>query len=102
MTNDTVTDARSASGGGHGQIESFLQTVMRGLTEKPDQNGTAEQSNKPGHPVNLPSISLWMAVLVGVLRGLKSIRAVWRLLAAGGWWNLPCYDIGDQAVYNRQ
>jgi len=101
MTNDTVTDARSASGGGHEQIESFLQTVMRGLMEKPDQNRTAEQSNKPGHPVNLPSMSLWMAVLVGVLRGLKSIRAVWRLLAAGGWWNLPCYDIGDQAVYKR-
>ena len=29
------------------------------------------------------------------------MRAIWRLLAAGGWWDLPCYDIGDQAVYNR-
>ena len=43
----------------------------------------------------LPSASLWMAVLMGVLRGLKSVRAVWRLLVAQG------YEIGDQAVYNR-
>src|SRR2546430_12542374 len=42
-----------------------------------------------------------MAVLVAVLRGLKSQRAIWRLLAAGGWWKQPSYDIGDQAVYKR-
>jgi len=42
-----------------------------------------------------------MAVLVGVLRGFKSIRAIWRRFSAGGCWNLACYDIGDQAIYNR-
>ena len=42
-----------------------------------------------------------MAVLVAVLRGLKSQRAIWRVLARGGWWGLPCYDISDQAVYKR-
>jgi hypothetical protein len=101
MSDDTVSSPRSASGGTHEQIESFLQTVMQGLMGQDDQERAGEQAGKPGHPVNLPSMSLWMAVLVGVLRGVKSIRAIWRLLAAGGWWNLPCYDIGDQAVYNR-
>jgi hypothetical protein len=101
VSNDTASSQRSTSSGGHEQIESFLQTVIQGLMEHPDQKGAAEQSNKAGHPVSLPSMSLWMAVLVGVLRGFKSIRAIWRLLAAGGWWSLPCYDIGDQAVYNR-
>src|SRR5947199_9697095 len=101
MSDDTVSNRKLASGGTHEQIESFLQTVMRGLMGQDDQEGVGEQPSKPGHPVTLPSMSLWMAVLVGVLRGMKSIRAIWRLLAAGGWWNLPCYDIVDQAVYNR-
>src|SRR5882724_9855470 len=98
MKNDTVCCERSASGGVHGQIESFLQTVIEGLIRCDDQDAMTKQ---PGHPVSLPSVSLWMAVLVGVLRGLGSIRAIWRLLAAGGWWKHPCYDGGDQAVYKR-
>lgn len=74
---------------------------MEGLMGCHGPEVAAEQSGKSGHPVSLPSVSLWMAVLVGVLRGLGSIRAIWRLLAAGGWWKLPCYDVGDQAVYKR-
>lgn len=100
MVNDTASSARSASGGVHQQIEGFLQTAMQGMMGKQDEN-TAEQAGKPGHPVSLPSMSLWMAVLVAILRGFSSQRAVWRLLAAGGWWNQPSYDIGDQAVYKR-
>src|SRR5437763_14115339 len=61
----------------------------------------SRQASKPGRPVYLPSVILWMAVLIAVLRGLKSQRAIWRLLAAGGWWKQPSYDIGDQAVYKR-
>jgi hypothetical protein len=98
VSNDTVSSPISASSGVHEQIESFLQTVIRSLM---GQDKAGEQASKPGHPVSLPSMSLWMAVLVGVLRGMKSIRGIWRLLAAGSWWNQPCYDIGDQAVYKR-
>src|SRR5260370_30821420 len=82
----------------HEQIESFLETAMQGLMHSHDQQA-AEQPGKAGRPVSLPSMSLWMAVLVAVLRGLKSQRAIWRLLAAGGWWRQPCYDIEHQAVY---
>jgi hypothetical protein len=101
MSNDSVFSPPKASGGVHEQIESFLQTVMQGLMRPHDQEAVAEQSGKPGRPVSLPSVMLWMAVLVAVLRGLKSQRAIWRLLAAGGWWKQPSYDIGDQAVYKR-
>ncbi len=101
MSNDSVSSPRKASGGVHEQIESFLQTVMDGLMRSHDQQAAAEQSGKVGRPVILTSLSLWMAVLVAVLRGLKSQRAIWRLLAAGGWWNQPSYDIEDQAVYKR-
>jgi len=100
MSNDSVSSPGKASGGAHEQIESFLQTVMQGLMGSHDQDA-AEQPGKPGRPVSLPSVSLWMAVLVAVLRGLKSQRAIWRLLAAGGWWKQPSYDIEDQAVYKR-
>src|SRR5260370_40888157 len=96
MSNDSVSSPRKASGGVHEQIESFLETVMQGLMHSHDQQA-AEQPSKAGRPVSLPSVSLWMAVLVAVLRGLKSQRAIWRLLASGGWWKQPCYAIEDQA-----
>ena len=101
MSNDSVFTPPKASGGVHEEIESFLQTVMQGLMRPHDQEAAAEQAGKPGRPVYLPSVILWMAVLIAVLRGLKSQRAIWRLLAAGGWWKQPSYDIGDQAVYKR-
>jgi hypothetical protein len=101
MSNDTVFSPAKASGGVHEQIESFLQTVMQGLMRPHDQEAAAEQVGKPGRPVVLARVTLWMAVLVAVLRGLKSQRAIWRLLAAGGWWKQPSYNIGDQAVYKR-
>ena len=100
MSHDTVSSATKASRGVHEQIESFLQTVMEGLMRPGDQDA-AGQASKPGRPVNLPSMILWMAVLVAVLRGFKSQRAIWRLVAAGGWWKQPSYEIGDQAVYKR-
>jgi hypothetical protein len=98
MQNPTTSSERDTSGGVHQQIERFLQTAMKGMMRNQDQAKTAE---KAGRHVSLPSLSLWMAVLVGVLRGFKSQRAIWRLIAAGGWWDLPCYDVGDQAVYKR-
>jgi len=100
MSHDTVSSATKASRGVHEQIESFLQTVMEGLMRAGDRDA-AEQASKPGRPVSLPSVILWMAVLVAVLRGFKSQRAIWRLVAAGGWWKQPSYEIGDQAVYKR-
>jgi DDE family transposase len=100
MSHDTVSSVTKASGSVHEQIESFLQTVMEGLM-RPHNRDAAEHRGKPGRPVSLPSVTLWMAVLVAVLRGLKSQRAIWRLLAAGSWWKQPSYDVGDQAVYKR-
>jgi hypothetical protein len=101
MSHDSVFSPSKASGGVHKQIESFLQTVMWGVMHPRDQEAAAEQQGKPGRPMYLPSVTLWMAVLIAVLRGLKSQRAIWRLVAAGGWWKQPSYDRGDQAVYKR-
>src|SRR5205085_3708186 len=79
------------------QIEDFLRTSLQGLLRK----GPTAEPASAGRPQELPSLSLWMAVLVCVLRGLRSQRAIWRLLAACGLWDFPCYDIVDQTVYKR-
>jgi hypothetical protein len=55
MSNNTESSPKLARGGAQEQIESFLQTAMRGLKEKPDQNEAAEQPNKRGHPVIRPA-----------------------------------------------
>jgi len=51
MSNDTVFSPAKASGSVHEQIESFLQTVMKGLMRSHDQDAAAEQVGKPGRPV---------------------------------------------------
>lgn len=81
----------------HDQIEDFLQTTLEGLARETVPTEPAGA----GRPQQLPSSSLWMAVLVCVLRGMRSQRAIWRLLASCGLWSLPCYDIVDQTVYKR-
>lgn len=97
MQHTTVAPA-SASAGIHGQIEDFLHTALQALL--PAESATSEPPSA-GRPCELPSLSLWMAVLVGSLRRLKSQRALWRLLASSGLWSLPTYDIVDQTVYDR-
>lgn len=94
MPHDNASVEKNASRGTAADLEDVLETVIKGLSAPPE-------AEKAGRPRSLPSSSLWMAVLVAVLRGLKSQRAIWRLLARGGWWGLPCYDISDQAVYKR-
>ncbi len=46
-------------------------------------------------------MALWSGVLVCVLRGLGSQRAVWRLLTAKRLWDYPRFALSDQAVYKR-
>ena len=63
----------------------------------------AESAPEPadGRPKEVPDLSLWMAVIMVLLRGLGSQRAIWRLLVSGNLWQEPCYDVSDQAIYNR-
>jgi hypothetical protein len=81
----------------HDQIEAFLRTALEGWS----QQQAPEEPGRAGRPQTLPSASLWMAVLVAVVRGMRSQRAIWRLLSSCGLWSLPCYDIVDQTVYKR-
>jgi hypothetical protein len=75
-------------------IEGFLKPILLELSAAPPRTG-------PGRPWVLPAFALWAGVLVGVARGFSSQLEIWRLLTAGGLWDLPHYAVKDDAVYQR-
>jgi hypothetical protein len=79
------------------QIERFLAETISQLT--PDEEEQAARGR--GRPRILPALCLWTALLVCILRGARSQRAIWRLLAHGQLWEYPRFAISDQAVYTR-
>jgi Transposase DDE domain len=79
----------------HGEIEACLRRCFEHLLAQ----GASEPHE--GRPPEVPDLSLWMALIIGLLRGVRSQRAIWRLLISGGLWHEPCYDVSDQAIYNR-
>lgn len=79
------------------EVEATVQAVVAGLEPDPAE----ARRPGPGRPRVLPALALWSGVLVCVLRGLGSQRAVWRLLTARGLWHFPRFPLSDQAVYKR-
>lgn len=80
-----------------GDIERFLQETV--LTAKPVEERAS--GKRRGRKRILPALVLWSGLIVAVLRGLKSQRAIWRLVGLEGLWDFPVYEISDQAVYAR-
>ena len=79
-------------------LESFLQEMMDLVSQ---ETAEKEPSTKAGRKPILPSIMLWSAVLVGLLRGYSSQAAIWRLISWKGFWKYPEVKVSDQAVYDR-
>jgi hypothetical protein len=75
-------------------VEGFLAALITDLAPAPG-------APRPGRPRTMPALALWGGVLVCVLRGWGSQRAVWRLLSLHGLWEYPRMPITDQAVYTR-
>jgi hypothetical protein len=75
-------------------IAGFLKPLLLELSTAPPRTG-------PGWPWVLPAIALWAGGFVGVARGFSSQLEIWRLLTAGGLWDLPHYAVTDDAVYKR-
>ena len=80
-----------------GEIEQFLRQMIE---QMPPDAAEMERSG-PGRPRILPSMCLWAGLLVCVLQGLGSQRALWRLLNKGNFWFYPRIAVSDQAVYKR-
>ena len=76
-------------------IERFLQEMITSLAPK------AAPRSGPGRPQVLPSLCLWVGLLVCVLRGFSSQLALWRLLTMKGLWEYPRLALSDQAIYKR-
>lgn len=76
-------------------VERLLCELVQALPDPDTRIGVG------GRPPLLPGVCLWSAVLVGVLRTLRSQRGVWRLLTCYGLWDYPRVAVSDQAVYHR-
>lgn len=74
-------------------IESWLRAFVPVTAPAP--------ARTRGRPPILPGAMLWAGLLVCVLRGWSSQRALWRLLRTHGVWDFPAQPISDDAVYRR-
>jgi DDE family transposase len=79
------------------RVEEVVQQVLLDL----EPEGAEVRRPGPGRPRVLPAFALWGGVLVCVLRGMPSQRAVWRLPTARRLWHYPRFALTDQAVSNR-
>jgi hypothetical protein len=80
-----------------GEVERFLEALVADLASDPAEGARPG----PGRPRVLPALALWGGLLVCVLHGWSSQRALWRLLSGRGLWAHPRYALSDQAVYKR-
>ena len=94
MKKEEKTDKQERLVGG---IETFLQEVMVVAQEVEEPR----RERHPGRKRVLPALVLWSGVVVAVLKGLNSQRAIWRLVGLEGLWTYPVYEVTDQAVYDR-
>lgn len=77
-----------------GDIEGFVQELLTAMPPDPAEP-------QPGRPRVLPALALWAGLLVCVLCGVGSQRALWRLLHDRQLWFYPRFPVSDQAVYTR-
>lgn len=91
------TAAQAGSGDGPqgvvGQIEGFLREMLGLLEPEPLPSGR-------GAPRVLPSMLLWVGLMVSVLRGYRSQADLWRLLSLHGLWSYR-FAVTDEAVRKR-
>lgn len=77
------------------EIERFLRDAVESFAAKqPVRRG-------PGAPLVLPWLTLWVGLLLSVLRGFRSQSQLWRLLTQYGVWSYPRVEVCEQAVRNR-
>lgn len=78
-----------------GDVEATIGELLTELEPAP----TARPG--PGRPRILPALALWAGLLVCVLTGASSQRAIWRRLSVIGLWHYPRVVISDEAIYKR-
>ena len=79
------------------QLEDLLRSSISGLQEQ----DSSPAARGPGRPCELSAHCLWAALLVSLLRGLHSQKAVWRLLSLGPLWSFAHSGLTASAIYKR-
>src|SRR5437899_4363816 len=77
------------------------EALLRWMVERlaADEREAARRGR--GRARVLPALCLWGGLMVCVLRGFSSQRALWRLLTQTGLWGYPRFPLSDEAVYDR-
>lgn len=83
-----------------GHIEGVLQTLLADDALEPVPDPTRPPL-PPGRPPVVPSFLVWGTLLVGVLRGVRSQRDLWRQVALGGLWQTSPTTITAQGLTAR-
>jgi hypothetical protein len=76
-----------------------LEQTLRDLLQQAPLPAAATAG--PGRPPVLPAGVLWLALLVGLLRGFTVQCDIWRLLTQHGLWHFPRYALTDMGFYQR-
>jgi len=77
-----------------GEVSDFIEDAIEQF--KPDNN-----PKTAGRPRVLPSLCLWSAMLLTLLKGQTSQLAIWRMIRQHGVFAYAPIHITDQAVYKR-
>lgn len=80
--------------------ERDLRPVEAVLVELVARLGSPRMAG-PGRPPILPAALLWASLTIGVLRGVMSQAAVWRLVQDRQLWRGRQIAVSDEAVYKR-
>jgi hypothetical protein len=72
-------------------VEALLQALLPTMR---DRSGR-------GRPPMIPAAMLWAAMLCCILRQDGSIRGIWRLISATGFWHWARRPVSDDAIYHR-
>lgn len=81
-----------------GHIDDVLQALV---AEHPADPVPDAPPCSPGRPPILPAFLVWGTLLVGVLRGVRTQRDRWRLVALGGLWGAAPNPISAQGLAHR-
>jgi hypothetical protein len=79
-------------------VESILRVLV---TDAPPCHAAHHRPAAPGRPAILPAFLVWGTLLVGVLRGVRSQRDLWRQVAVGGLWGRAPVAVSDQCLLHR-
>jgi Transposase DDE domain len=76
-----------------------IEYVIRDVIE--DMEPAPPSPRGRGAPAILPELCLWAGMLICILRGFSSQRAIWRVLTLYGLWDFPRVSVSDAAIYDR-